>query len=92
MVKRSDGSIEGRRRGNQKISDRGAAGLLVKTRNPYENKVYEYRDWRSIPKEEPERPRDRSGSIHESYQQLRESYGVDSKVQEVLSQVGTKRR
>ena len=90
MVKRSDGSIEGRRwrvKGGQT-----ADGALVKTRNPYENKVYEYRDWRSINEEEPERGSERSGSIQESYQKLRESFGVDSKVQEVLSQVGSKRR
>ena len=90
MVKRSDGSIEGRRRrvkGGQR-----ADGALVGTRNPYENKVYEYRDSRSIAQDEPERGRERSGSIQESYQKLRESFGVDSKVQEVLSQVGSKRR
>lgn len=90
MVKRSDGSVEGRRR-RLKQGQR-ADGALVETRNPYENKVYEYRDWRSIAQEEPERGRERSGSIQESYIQLRESFGVDSKVQEVLSQVGNKSR
>ena len=75
MVKRSDGSLEGRRR--RVKQGKGADGGQVKTRNPYENKVYEYRDWRSINKEGPERQRERSGSIQESYQNLRESFGVD---------------